>query len=319
MADNLPTFSALHRAYLPLLAVVLLTGCQGFTNLQWNDHPLASEKSGIKPAKQNTKQAAAYDLDLAKAENFESESNLEAARAVYQRLIAQQPKRYEAYHRLGVLADRQRRYREAETLYGQAIRLRGGDAGLFNDLGYCLYLQGKFDKAEGALLKAVSYDPSNSRYRNNLGMVYGNQKRYDEALAQFRRAGSDADAYYNLAFILASNEDPEGAKNCFRLALAADSTHEPSRRALESFERYERDPERRAGTDPVADDGVNWVAYEEDAQRATPADPAVRPATHEAPVPRTRPSIHQSSRADRQALLDRARAIATSPEMGAGQ
>src|SRR5690606_32125088 len=158
-----------------------------------------------------------------------------------------------------VVADKQRRYREAQALYSEAIRLHGPDAELFNNLGYSFYLQGNLRKAEAAMLKAVALQPANPRFRNNLGMVYGHQGRHDLAMEQFRRAGSDADAYYNLAFVLASQDNVEGAKECFRRALAVDPAHERAGRALAAFQRSEQIPLDQLAQAPAGANGAQWI------------------------------------------------------------
>ncbi|MCO6456761.1 MAG: tetratricopeptide repeat protein, partial [Pirellulaceae bacterium] len=173
-----------------------------------------------------------YLLELAKGRNLEQAGNWDEARGVYKRLIASHPQRSEAYHRLGVVADRQRRHDEAQRLYTQALQRNPTDAELFNDLGYCFYLQGKLTKAESALQKATVLEPDNARYRNNLGMVLGQQQRYDEAFAEFAEAGNESDAYYNLAFVYASQDQHDKAKACFQQALRVNPTHEQAREAL---------------------------------------------------------------------------------------
>ncbi|MBX7071874.1 MAG: tetratricopeptide repeat protein [Pirellulales bacterium] len=203
---------------------------------------------------------------FAEARRLEMAGKLDEARPIYEKLIVDYPKRAEAFHRLGVVADLQRRHREAVNLYSQAITLSATDPELFNDLGYCLYLQGQLDKAESALLKAVSMAPSNGKYHNNLGLVYGHQRRYEDALKEFRKAGSDASAQYNLAFVLATQNDMAGAKRCFELALRQDPTFEKARSALDSFERFERDPEGFADFGELVQDGVRWVPYIEGGQ-----------------------------------------------------
>ena len=106
---------------------------------------------------------------------------------------------------------------------------------LFNDLGYSFFLQGKLDKAEIAVGKAVALRPTEPKYHNNLALIYGHQRRFDEAWNEFRRAGGEAEAWYNMAFIKSSLNDFEGAKACFRRALAIDPSHDRARRALRAF------------------------------------------------------------------------------------
>ena len=178
-----------------------------------------------------------FAQEMIRAKNLERSGKAHEARIVYERLITRYPDRYEPFHRLGVIADRGRRFGEAQALFDEAIRRNPTNPDLHNDLGYCLYLQGQFDQAEAAVTHALRLNPANPRYYNNLGMIYGHQRRYEEALAQFRRGGSEADAYYNLAFMLAAREDTEGAKKYFHLALQADPGYDQARQALAAIDR----------------------------------------------------------------------------------
>ncbi len=253
---------------LPLLFLVIqLTGCKSGPE-SWDlsiKNPFKSRTASSSDVaeKKKTDPGPEFAGQLTEGRNLEKSAKYGEARRVYQKLIVAYPERYEPYHRLGVVADRQKRYSEAQALYSQAIRREPRNPELFNDLGFCFFLQGNLEKAEGAMLKAVSLAPSNERYRNNLGMVFGHMERYEDALAEFRRAGSDADAYYNLAFVLTAKNRPKDASDCFRLALAADPDHEPARRALANFEQYKDSPEGSLGNRPIAENGIRWVPYTE--------------------------------------------------------
>jgi len=304
----------------------VLTGCQTGPDGSWSftiKNPFTTGKSLVSRSKESLSSliaekkpedpAAGFGQKMAQARNLERSGKYEEARPLYERLIAEYPGRYEPRHRLGVVADRQRRYREAQALYSEAIRLQPKDPDVFNDLGYCLFLQGKLEKAESALLKAVALSPADSRYRNNLGMVYGHQGHYEEALAEFRHAGSEADAYYNLAFVLATQEEVEDAKNCFRLALAADPTYSRARAALESFERYEEDPEGLADYGPVVENGIPWVPYVEGSESQGAGD--VQATSHT--MQTNRAGLGPASRPSSQSQFRRARSE-TSRRMQAG-
>ncbi len=205
-----------------------------------------------------------FSKQFAQARGLESSGKLDEARAIYQDLISNNPQRWEPYHRLGLVADRQRRFSEAESLLSEALRRKPMDAEIFGDLGYCYYLQGKLEKAESAFSKAISIRPSDARNRNNLGLVYGAKGQNDKALECFRHAGSEADAQYNMAFVLAMRNDMDGAKKRFQAALAVDPNHEASRKALRSFEQADREGDDNYNADFVAD-GRPWVPYQEGA------------------------------------------------------
>lgn len=180
------------------------------------------------------------DSSLARGRSLERSGDWDKAAKLYDRLLDEHQADWRIYHRAGVVADKQKRFQLAQRRYTQAIQLNPRHGLLFNDLGYCLYLQGKLEKAESALAKAVALDPDSSRFRNNYGMVLGHQERMEEAFAQFAKAGSEADAFYNVAFIYASNDNQEAATDCFRLALETDPTHEKARDALDAFARDAR-------------------------------------------------------------------------------
>jgi Flp pilus assembly protein TadD len=171
---------------------------------------------------------ATFDDAMGRALDLEHSGKYAEAKTAYRRLIDRFPERCEPYHRLGMIADREKRPLEAQTLYRRAIGLNPTCADLYNDLGYCLFLQGRLPEAEVELHKAVELAPDNPRYHNNLGLVYGYQRRREDALAQFRRGGTEADALYNLAFVLAAGDDRQGAKDHYRLAQEADADAGPA-------------------------------------------------------------------------------------------
>lgn len=206
-----------------------------------------------------------FSARLSRAEQALNGGKLDDARTDYEKLIADFGDRYEPYRGLALVADRQRRHREAQSLYAEAIRRRPQDPELFNNLGYSFYLDGQLVKAESALLKAVSWAPANQRFRNNLGLVLGQSGRHGEALEHFRKAGSEADAQYNLAFIFASQENIPAARKCFELALAADPNYAKAREALATFERYEKDPASCPDPGELVAEGKVWVPFVEGA------------------------------------------------------
>jgi Flp pilus assembly protein TadD len=206
----------------------------------------------------------AYDesltMALLRGRNLERSGDWTKARMLYEDLRKKHPDSIEVVHRLGVVADSQRRHDEAEQLFLLALAREPRHAALLSDLGYCYFLQGQLSKAQSALLKATVLEPSNPRHWNNLGLVTGHMGRHEQALGHFRKAGSEADALYNLAFIFAAQDRADEAKQCFQEALAADPTHRRAREALVSFEEYERMPAHMRDFD-IADGGVRYVPY----------------------------------------------------------
>jgi tetratricopeptide (TPR) repeat protein len=270
------------------LVAALITGCAGMRDRdgQWPKLPSpwstikntppssaldqeTSSKAETKTVRSKSKSKSkepdqAIALAMLNGLNFERSSDWKQAREVYEEVRKKDPENVEAAHRLGIVADAQRRHTEAEQLFLFALERQPRNAALLADLGYCYYLQGQLAKAESALAKATRLEPESHRYWNNLGLVIGHQGRHEDALDCFRKTGSEADAYYNLAFIYSSQERVADAKRCFQAALASDPTHR-AREALESFEEYERLPEDLREMDAIASDGVRYVPYIEGA------------------------------------------------------
>jgi len=258
------------RGYLSILILVcFVVGCRSYP---WSPESVAqgplegqprstlasggetktAQAASKKGSKAQAEEEAEYARKLAQGRSLERLGKLDEARKTYEGLIARFPTRYEAYHRLAVVSDRQMRYAEAEALYTQAIRLNPTNPDLFNDLGYCYLLQGKPEKAERALLKAVGIAPASERYRNNLGLAYGLQGRYEEAMEQFRRANGEADAWYNLAYVQWMRNDVELSKQSLENALAYNPSHSAARESLAQLASghsffAESTAERRAG------------------------------------------------------------------------
>ena len=228
---------------------------------------------------------------LAKGRELERAGQLERARTIYEELIRQYPQSAEPYHRLGVVADKQHRYREAQELLIQSLQIDPMNADVRVDLGYCFYMQGQLAQAEAETREALKVDPRSERAHNNLGLVLGAQDRMAEALEHFRRGGSEADAQFNLAFVFASRNKLPAAKECFQRALDIDPNHEKARKALDSFETYENQPDEirqamelafeteRRGTIPFVEAGtVMKASAEGDASPSASGPNSVVPA-----------------------------------------
>lgn len=259
--------------------------------------PDADESAaGAKPGKpmnatQEKAKTAAIGTEMAKGRMQERAGEWEKARTTYQGVIKKYPTEPDAYHRLGIVADQQRRFTEAQENFTTALRMKPRDAEIHNDLGYSFFLQGKLDKAESSLQKATQIDPKNSRYRNNLGLVLGHKGKYPEAYAEFSKGGSEADAFYNLAFIYAAKDEADKAKECFRRAIAMNPKHDLARKALQSFELYDATGRDNRDLDTLSSKG-NFVPFQEGSEKSsgggsnapsnvkTIVDPAVQRASY---------------------------------------
>ncbi len=106
-------------------------------------------------------------------------------------------------HAEAVKAMRERRFAEADVHFLRAWQQGPPTAELLNDMGYRLYLEGRFSEAESVYRQALFLEPRHVATTLNLGRVLVRQNRIDESLAVFRQVNGEAEAEANVAYVLA--------------------------------------------------------------------------------------------------------------------
>ncbi|MDB5336979.1 MAG: Tetratricopeptide 1 repeat-containing protein [Planctomycetaceae bacterium] len=132
------------------------------------------------------------DAVLLQAKQAEQAQQNQVAKTLYDQVLQKQPQNAEAHHRLGVLADQEGRYPEAQAHYQAAIKQEPQNASLLSDIGYSYYSQDRLNDAEKYLNQALLIQPGNQYARNNLAHVYGRRAQqtgsandYKDAQEQF--------------------------------------------------------------------------------------------------------------------------------------
>lgn len=172
------------------------------------------------------------DRALSVARLTERQGNLDEAMITYRKILEADPDNVLAHHRVGAVAVKERRFEDARMSFETAMRLAEPSAELLNDVGYLHYLRQDLPNAEALFRQSLTKEPRNKLARNNLGLALAEQGRFDEALAEFRQVGTEAEAFSNLAYIQVKiGELGEAEKNCHK-ALALDSNLRPAAEAL---------------------------------------------------------------------------------------
>ena len=202
-------------------ALVGLAGCQqvpfrpgGSSPQGWGNDP----KGGgtITPAQE-------ADVQISMGRAAEQQGNLEQAMCAYRAAVERDQRRADAYARMAVLNDKQGKFRESAELYRKALAVQPGDPDIFCDMGYSFYLQRRWAEAEMNFRQALAINPEHRRAHNNLAMLLVRDNRLDDALAEFRKGGSDpVQAHMNLAFALTIDQRWESARTEDQRALAID-------------------------------------------------------------------------------------------------
>lgn len=224
---------------------------------------------------------------VAMARLYEMRGQTEAAAKLYEQELTRDPKQGLVHHRLAVISSKNNNWAKARLHFDTALELMPGNSELLNDLGYALYLQHQLPDAEAALTAAVQANPKNLSAHNNLGIVLGVQGRFDESLVEFRRAGGDAEAYANLAYVHTQLGDVEQAMANLHKALAHDPKLRQAASALVQLNELKR--RVKPALEATAEPGAMLAKREPAAQPAEQGEAAFEPG--ESALPELAPIV----------------------------
>jgi Flp pilus assembly protein TadD len=161
---------------------------------------------------------------------------------IYHVLLETNPNDARLHHRLGVLAVQSGNFTEAEQCFRTAQSFGPPTADLLSDLGYCYYLQHRLPEAEATLREALKVDSKHAAAMNNLALVVGRQGRIQESLDWFKRSNNEAEAYSNVAYILAQNGNFAEAQKMYLHALTLDNNMKAAAKALLQINQRQQAP-----------------------------------------------------------------------------
>jgi Flp pilus assembly protein TadD len=177
---------------------------------------------------------------FAMARLCERRGESEQAEQIYNALLQKVPQDARLHHRLGAMAMKKGDFVQAEERLRMARTLAPPTAELLSDIGYCCYLQQELPEAEEALKEALNLEPTCATAVNNLALVMGREGRFQESLDLFKRTNTEAEAYANLAYVLAQNGETAQAKSMYLRALTLDNTMRVAAQAMLQIEEREQ-------------------------------------------------------------------------------
>lgn len=175
---------------LAVLARNVLQGAAGLTQwLTFKDAPTADR-------------SAADDEVFAQAVGLHTAGRLAEAEALYQAVLASQPRHFEAACRLGIVRLQQQDFAQAAQLLTRALGLNRRSADAQHALACALTGLGQLEEALPHYRRAIALRPDFAEAHNNIGHACQVVCRYDEAMAHYRDAlalrPNYAEAYNNL-------------------------------------------------------------------------------------------------------------------------
>jgi tetratricopeptide (TPR) repeat protein len=154
----------------------------------------------------------------------ESQNAALTAKQQYEKALELDPNSVTALVGYARFHDRQGHPDESLRLYERARQIAPQNAMVWNDLGLLHVRRGNVSAALDALQRAVSLDAKNPRYRNNLAATWIEAQRPAEALAVLRGFYPEANALFNVGYLLYLKQDLTQAADYLQAARAADPT-----------------------------------------------------------------------------------------------
>ena len=181
-------------------------------------------------------QALSVAGELNRAIQLHRAGDLDAARAIYERILAASPNHADALNLCGVIAHQTGDQETAIRLIEQAIGINAANAGYYNNLGEAYRAFNRNDRAVSAFQSALALSPTDVAANNNLGLALHKLQRYEEAEAAFERAlmqaPNDVEVLLNLGNLHREFCALEASVKAFRRAIEVDPRLAPGHASL---------------------------------------------------------------------------------------
>lgn len=168
---------------------------------------------------------------------------LGAARESLMKIFAVAPTRWMALSGLGLLADIEGNYAEAQIFHLKAIEYGWDQPVAHNNYGYSLLMAQRYAEAEQAFRNGLYLERGNERLGNNLVIALAWQGRYEDAVQEGRKSFKEWIVYNNVGYIAQQRGDYPTAISMFQTALSTSPSFYP--KAAENLQGAQRLMDRR--------------------------------------------------------------------------
>lgn len=160
---------------------------------------------------------------LEKAITLHKKNEFEQARNLYEKIIEQEPKNFEATHLFACLNMQLKNFEYAFKLIDRSININPLHHAPHNNLGVIFRELKEYEKAIKAFTKAIELNPNYAEAYNNLAISLKDIKLYEEAIANFNKAielkKNYAEAYNNLGVLFSETNNYKNALKNFEIAI----------------------------------------------------------------------------------------------------
>jgi len=168
----------------------------------------------------------------------------------------------------GTLRAKQGRHAEAQQYYLAALQEEPDSVSVINNLALCYALDGKADKSEELLRKAVASGHDDKRVRQNLAMVLGLQGKFEEARQVASVDMTEQEAKSSMSYLR------NMLSNSTQLAAAKPGSDDAAGEDWEPFASNDAASSKSAAATPSAAPKVQPVKAAEKVEAPSAATPA---------------------------------------------
>jgi predicted TPR repeat methyltransferase len=162
-----------------------------------------------------------------------AKGELDAAEALYRRILAKMPESFHALHMLGVLVGQREDLAQSEQLLSEAVRVDPGVAAAHANLGNTLRLRERLDEAMASYDRALRLQPDNARALKGRGLILWRWQRCEESLACYEQLLRIEPGYADGWIMKAAASEVMGRKAeaiaSYRKALEFDDVTDPDK------------------------------------------------------------------------------------------
>jgi tetratricopeptide (TPR) repeat protein len=220
------------------LAGLMLAGCassQKTPLVQKSPEPMSTAVSGAGDFAPNEGAKNPAKIYLAYGQWAEQMGQYPEARDAYNKVLAEQPKNIDALLGLARVDQASGLVADAEEHLQKAQKLAGKDARVLAACGNFLAAQGQWKPALEKLEAAVQQAPDDGRYQFLLAVALARSGDIDAAYPYFVRSVGEAQAHFNIGYILNEQGNREGSIAQLEQAVALMPDLTPARDLLDQL------------------------------------------------------------------------------------
>lgn len=196
------------------------------------------EDKGVPRKRKDLKNPHALELWHAKWQ--EQRGNIEGARNSYIKALKSKPESVEAMIGMANLFKLEDELEQAETAYRTIVKSNPDSPLAHHALGAFYVSQKRWPEALPLLRSASEIDPKNKRFHYDLGVALAKTGQTDLAFAEMAQSVSEAEAHFNIGYLLDQDGKKAEAHQQMALALAKNPKLSPAKSWMKTTPNTQR-------------------------------------------------------------------------------